>query len=409
MLHHHAPPKGQSFDDERLRNRQAGSSTNYQTPHSNYATAPPPNSQFQGTAPYAPANQMPEMMDRSPSTQDQRGGATNVRPGNLAPRQGVAPQENKPPYYNLQVLREDSPYSSLPSSSMGALAQQYHQQRSAYAQDDSSLRSPSDVVEKDSPPNSNIGQPAQQPQYPQPRRAHSHMHSMSNAETAQRLAQGWPGVQGVRQPPHDQFYPPQPLTSNRSSSTLPPNAMGQQRLAGQSQPRIGSQPHHPHTGGSIRPPFIPDASLRANPRPSFSTPVEETRRFSHQKPQLGGYVKPQQASSHPMSAAGHLAVDPLAGRSRNAPTSGRAGTAVGPPGQGPISPSSSTSDISKDIDVDIKQAASQIKAEERVVEEGRDDGVGIPFDPNLVCPKCKMRFREGEIQKFRRHVSSAHK
>ena len=27
----------------------------------------------------------------------------------------------------------------------------------------------------------------------------------------------------------------------------------------------------------------------------------------------------------------------------------------------------------------------------------------IPFDPNLVCPKCGRQFRRGEIQKFRKH------
>ena len=50
---------------------------------------------------------------------------------------------------------------------------------------------------------------------------------------------------------------------------------------------------------------------------------------------------------------------------------------------------------------------SKVREEEEEVEG--DHGEGIPYDPNLVCPKCRMRFREGEIQKFRRHVSSAHK
>ena len=27
----------------------------------------------------------------------------------------------------------------------------------------------------------------------------------------------------------------------------------------------------------------------------------------------------------------------------------------------------------------------------------------IPYDPNLVCPKCGRQFRRGEIQKFRKH------
>ena len=28
----------------------------------------------------------------------------------------------------------------------------------------------------------------------------------------------------------------------------------------------------------------------------------------------------------------------------------------------------------------------------------------IPYDPNLICPKCNLNFRIGEIQKYRRHV-----
>ena len=27
-----------------------------------------------------------------------------------------------------------------------------------------------------------------------------------------------------------------------------------------------------------------------------------------------------------------------------------------------------------------------------------------PFDPNLVCPMCRVPFRIGEIQKYRQHV-----
>ena len=28
----------------------------------------------------------------------------------------------------------------------------------------------------------------------------------------------------------------------------------------------------------------------------------------------------------------------------------------------------------------------------------------LPYDPNLVCPKCGEMFCHGEIQKFKRHV-----
>ena len=31
-----------------------------------------------------------------------------------------------------------------------------------------------------------------------------------------------------------------------------------------------------------------------------------------------------------------------------------------------------------------------------------------PFDPNLVCPKCKQQFRIGEIQEYKRHYKLCH-
>ena len=33
-----------------------------------------------------------------------------------------------------------------------------------------------------------------------------------------------------------------------------------------------------------------------------------------------------------------------------------------------------------------------------------DENPSLPYDPNLVCPKCGKRYRIGEIQKFKRHV-----
>ena len=56
------------------------------------------------------------------------------------------------------------------------------------------------------------------------------------------------------------------------------------------------------------------------------------------------------------------------------------------------------------IDRVIEETVSTVREEE---VEG-DDGEGIPYDQTPVCHKCRMRFREGEMQKFRRHVSSAH-
>ncbi len=50
------------------------------------------------------------------------------------------------------------------------------------------------------------------------------------------------------------------------------------------------------------------------------------------------------------------------------------------------------------IDEDIKEAAIN-KGEQPITNEA-------PFDSNLICPLCMRNFREGEIQKYRKHVST---
>ena len=79
-------------------------------------------------------------------------------------------------------------------------------------------------------------------------------------------------------------------------------------------------------------------------------------------------------------------------------------TRASAPERASVSPSASHSDISKDIDTDIQNAASKMKESDQVEGPNED----IPFDPNLVCPKCGKCFRVGEIQNFRKHVSTAH-
>lgn len=66
--------------------------------------------------------------------------------------------------------------------------------------------------------------------------------------------------------------------------------------------------------------------------------------------------------------------------------------------------------LEKGIDVDIRRAARNIKKQ----SAGRESpagmkgvgGVEAPFDPNLVCPTCRLGFRIGEIQKFKRHAAT---
>ena len=66
--------------------------------------------------------------------------------------------------------------------------------------------------------------------------------------------------------------------------------------------------------------------------------------------------------------------------------------------------------LEKGIDGDIRRAARNVKKQlagrESLVGPGGKGGVEAPFDPNLVCPSCGLKFRIGEIQKFKRHAAT---
>ena len=62
--------------------------------------------------------------------------------------------------------------------------------------------------------------------------------------------------------------------------------------------------------------------------------------------------------------------------------------------------------LQKKLDDEIHQEAAEVIHE---VSGGTFDASTDrrrPYDPNLVCPMCRRRFRIGEIQKFRRHVNT---
>ena len=126
----------------------------------------------------------------------------------------------------------------------------------------------------------------------------------------------------------------------------------------------------------MRPPHTQDVAVtrRGSQQSQFSTPTEESRgRHSQKKPQLEGYVQPQQASLHTL-AGQCLAVETLIG-----------GGSVDQHHSG--SPTPNCGDFSKGIDRVI-----EVTVYEARVEEG-DDGEGIPYNPNLVCPKWFTHFR----------------
>ena len=390
---------GRSLDDNRLHNRAGGPSTHHQSPHQNN-TLPPPAPQQQRTAPYSAVGVTDGNMAPQQPTRPPVGGTGGAfRPENTAaPRQSAMGGQyyNIPPSnYHPHLQRQDSPYSSLPAHGSGCFPPQPQPRPPAYAHDDSSaLYSPGgDVVDKDSPPSSTVDQGPQQLDLQ--RRAHSQMLSMAGSGSAQRYP-----------PPSQHFRPPsqQPPNSHiyHNIPIIPSNSGGQYMAGQRSSVGASGQPS-PHVPRPPQPQHMP-AMSRDN---QYSTPVEEShRRRLSGKPPLEGYIKPQQASSHPI-ASQHLAVERPAGHYENSSSPSRpAGSSVHNPQHASVGPSPSTGDISKDITNVIEETASKVRAAERVGERGESEG--IPYDPNLVCPKCKMKFREGEIQKYRRHVSSPH-
>ncbi len=65
----------------------------------------------------------------------------------------------------------------------------------------------------------------------------------------------------------------------------------------------------------------------------------------------------------------------------------------------------------QDIDREIEQVAAEVKrlsqpprTEEMLNDDNDDPSLG-PYDPNLTCNGCGMRYRYGEIQKLRRHIN----
>ena len=234
----------------------------------------------------------------------------------------------------------DSPYSSLPSSGLGVFGGPQQQLRPS-----GPVYSPpaGEMVDKDSPPSSIIGQEFQPPPAGQQRRAHSQMLSMTTRSSVQQ------------QPPH--IYSNLPLPHTPSNTAVPGSGGGY----------LGSQRRQSGPPSAVmRPPHTQDVAVirRGSQQSQFSTPTEESRGRRSQK--LEGYVQPQQASPHTL-AGQCLAVETLiCGGSVNQVHSG--------------SPTPNSGDISKGIDRVI-----EVTVYEARVEEG-DDGEGIPYDPNLVCP-----------------------
>ena len=79
------------------------------------------------------------------------------------------------------------------------------------------------------------------------------------------------------------------------------------------------------------------------------------------------------------------------------------------PQSGMSSSDQESNSLLKGIDGEIHQAAKNVKTkvgDELSLPTSADD---VPLDPNLICPFCRVQFRLGEIQKFKKHVDLCHK
>ena len=62
----------------------------------------------------------------------------------------------------------------------------------------------------------------------------------------------------------------------------------------------------------------------------------------------------------------------------------------------------------ENIDVQIHEMAEEVRRMSRRPDTQEvlfdDEDSSLPYDPNLVCPKCGRQYRVGEIQKLKRHM-----
>ena len=61
--------------------------------------------------------------------------------------------------------------------------------------------------------------------------------------------------------------------------------------------------------------------------------------------------------------------------------------------------------LEMDIDHDIVTAADALKYRAGGAKQGGDSSESAPYDPNLECPTCGLKFKIGQIQTFREHAS----
>ena len=63
----------------------------------------------------------------------------------------------------------------------------------------------------------------------------------------------------------------------------------------------------------------------------------------------------------------------------------------------------------ENIDGQIHEMAEEVRRMSRRPDTQEvlfdDEDSSLPYDPNLVCPKCGRQYRVGELQKLKRHIN----
>jgi hypothetical protein len=65
-----------------------------------------------------------------------------------------------------------------------------------------------------------------------------------------------------------------------------------------------------------------------------------------------------------------------------------------------------SNELQRGLEADIHKDAAAVIGDVSGDRHRMKTDIQRPYDPNLLCPMCMKRFRIGEIQKFKRHVST---
>ena len=193
---------------------------------------------------------------------------------------------------------------------------------------------------------------------------------------------------------HDYRPPPVAAVSKRSSHT----ATHQSLHSSAQYPQFQDDHHGYHLPGH------PGPQQHGVPiQASTELPPSQSRRPDRQGGSRGNFFQPaHQATSQPV----HQATSQLVHQATSQPAY-QSPTAESSSEQ----PASDTSDVAENpliegIDKDMLAAQDEVHkmyADPNDSVTDPEQSFEIPFDPNLICPKCGRQFRRGEIQKFRKH------